>query len=56
MSGPRDLPDVRDRHIEFDPDDDGVSGYLPELRDESAFHRDEAEREDEDEDEDEAGL
>ncbi len=52
MTGPRDLPDVRDRHLPLDPDDDGIAGYLPELRDESAFHR----GEDECEDEDEAGL
>jgi hypothetical protein len=48
MSGPRDLPDVRDRHIPYDDDDSGDRD-LPELRDESAFHRDEDERENEDE-------
>jgi hypothetical protein len=50
MTGPRDLPDVRDRRIPYDDADDGVAGYLPETRDRSAFHRDEDEREDEDED------
>ena len=49
MTGPRDLPDVRDRRIPYDEDDDSVSGYLPELRDESAFHRDENAQENEDE-------
>ena len=53
MTGPRDLPDVRDRRLPLDPDDDGIAGYLPELRDQSAFHRGEGEP---DEDEDEAGL
>jgi hypothetical protein len=38
MTGPRDLPDVRDRQIPFDEDDDGVAGYLPELRDER-YHK-----------------
>ena len=47
--GPRDPPDVRDRHIRYDEDDDGISGYLPELRDESAFHRGEDDPDHEDE-------
>jgi hypothetical protein len=46
MIGPRDLPDVRDRGIEYDPDDDGVAGYLPELRDER-YHKDDENNEDE---------
>jgi hypothetical protein len=46
MTGPRDLPDVRDRHIEYDDDDSGDRD-LPALRDESAFHRDPDEQEDE---------
>jgi hypothetical protein len=47
MSGPRDLPDVRDRRIPYDYDSDGIANHLPEYRDESAFHRDEDEDEDE---------
>ena len=55
--GPRDLPDVRNRRdpddgdadlLPYDYDDDGVAGYLPELRDEGVQH--------DDEDEDEAEL
>ena len=49
MSGPRDLPDVRDRRLPLDPDDDGDRD-LPLSRDESAFFRRDDERENEDED------
>ena len=52
MTGPRDLPDMRHRDDlpPFDEDDDGIAGYLPELRDERVH------RNDEEENEDEAGL
>lgn len=42
---PRDLPDVRDRRLPYDPDNDGVSNYLPELRDRGVRHEDENEDE-----------
>lgn len=48
MTGPRDLPDVRDRRIPYDEDGDGDRD-LPLSRDESAFHVDEDGRENEDE-------
>ena len=50
MSGPKDepldLPEVRDRLLPYDYDDDGVSTYLPELRDRGVRHDHENEDED----------
>lgn len=44
MSGPLDLPDVRDRGLSFDEDSDGIAAHLPELRDEH-YHKDDEDEE-----------
>jgi hypothetical protein len=49
MTGPKDepleQPTLRNRRLPYDYDDDGVAGYLPELRDRGVRHDDENEDE-----------
>jgi hypothetical protein len=49
MTGPRDLPELNDKppYKPYDDSEDGIAGYLPELREDS-YHHGEEEAEDED--------